>query len=491
MLWLGDQMVRKFLALCLLVFGLSGPALAQSGYALIIANEAYSTKVGPLNNPYNDAKLMDTALKKLGYETTIIRDASRGDILKAVDEHARKLKAAPEGTVSFIYYSGHGASKPNTDQNYIIPVTVTDASSPSMWFDAVSLDSVRNLLSEHAPASPHIVVFDACRNELQMPVRGAKGFAVVQNWGGMLIAYSTSPNMTASDGVTGDKAGPYVLTLATELENAKGVSAAALFGRVRAKVRDRTNGQSPWFLYGLDREVIFGEKSDTDTKDEFIEIDPVPDEDKVPFSKLPPVINFLNYEDKLVEKLFISDRSFTVARAYNIGSGSYYRYKNSTDGFKTPDLPVILDYTFDIQSFNLENEKWNSEICVELTHPETNQRQQMCIATNKPNTPFVLQAFGNGYKDQRHKSRLNETYRPGTDTHLNLSLWLNSETPGMVSFYANGKFIVDMNVADVDLNFTSVRVVGNTGKVTQNIYLPGSGGYKLLSSKFKQSKANR
>lgn len=151
---------------------LAGAASAETRLALIIANQDYSDKVGALVNPLNDAALMKSALEAHDFDVRVLPNASRGQILAAVDRLAVELGQAGPASTGFLYYSGHGAAKPNTNRNYIIPVTVRDASSSALWFDSVPLEDVRRLLREGAPNAAHIVVFDACRSELKVPSRG-------------------------------------------------------------------------------------------------------------------------------------------------------------------------------------------------------------------------------------------------------------------------------------------------------------------------------
>jgi uncharacterized caspase-like protein len=65
-------------------------------------------------------------------------------------------------------------------------------------------------LVTQAPAAVHFVVFDACRNELQLKVRGkkafevdGKGFVPVKEQGGILVAFATAPKKTATDAGVG------------------------------------------------------------------------------------------------------------------------------------------------------------------------------------------------------------------------------------------------------------------------------------------------
>jgi hypothetical protein len=81
---------------------------------------------------------------------------------------------------------------------------VAGADSEELWYQSFEQSAVIDRLSRQAPGAAHIVVFDACRSELNL--RGAakglgddKGFAPVNEVRGMLIAYATAENKTASD----------------------------------------------------------------------------------------------------------------------------------------------------------------------------------------------------------------------------------------------------------------------------------------------------
>ena len=245
----------------LFVLASSASAKDADRFALIIANKNYAPKVGALTNPHKDAELIRQALIVAGFpkeNIEIVPDKGRIEILSSVQSYAARLAEAGRDAVGFFYYSGHGAAKPNSGDNYIIPVTVADAQSSTLWFEAISLEELRRQLQQTAPQAAHIVIFDACRNELKLGRSVAKGFAPTLNWGGMLIAYSTDPGEVASDGDPGAPAGPYAIALSEELRAARNRSISQLFENVRFKVRARAGGQSPWFLHGLDRQVIFG-----------------------------------------------------------------------------------------------------------------------------------------------------------------------------------------------------------------------------------------
>ena len=62
--------------------------------ALLIGNENYTAKVGPLANPGNDIHLVASALKQIGFSRDniqIVTNANRIATLQAIDEYAKKL----------------------------------------------------------------------------------------------------------------------------------------------------------------------------------------------------------------------------------------------------------------------------------------------------------------------------------------------------------------------------------------------------------------
>jgi uncharacterized caspase-like protein len=97
-------------------------ALAEKRLALLIGNEMYAGAIGRLDNPHNDVGLLEQALKGLGFEVVVVRDAGLGALTTAVNAYARRVQAAEPGPVGFFYYSGHGAS--DGTANYLIPVDV-------------------------------------------------------------------------------------------------------------------------------------------------------------------------------------------------------------------------------------------------------------------------------------------------------------------------------------------------------------------------------
>jgi Caspase domain len=234
---------------------LTGAAWAQEKrIALVIGNQAYDTSVGALKNPHNDIDLVAKALAGQGFEVLPpVKDARRSAILGAVRDLAGRLRAAGPGAVGFLYYSGHGAAEKDTNVNYLIPVDAKDPGTATFWDESVKLDDVMRLLDQ-ARGAVKFVVFDACRNELQLPTRDtSKGLVPVAEQQGFFVAYASAPGRTASD--LGAASGPYAAALAKELGR-QGLDHLNLFQNVKEAVITTTGGvQHPWENNGLTRRV--------------------------------------------------------------------------------------------------------------------------------------------------------------------------------------------------------------------------------------------
>jgi hypothetical protein len=225
-------------------------AYAESRVALLIGNQAYTDKVGPLKNSHNDIGLVGAALKRLGFEVTQIKDAGYKEVDTALKRHIQQVRRSGKDTISFVYYSGHGAADPDTQINYLIPVDVTSADDAEVWTNSLDLKEIVNRLRDQSPDAVHYVIFDACREELRLPREGAKalerkGFVPVTNISGVMIAYATAPGKTASD--AGDGGGVYAKTLAEEIVK-PGVESVMMFRNVQLKVKQAI-GQDPWLSF--------------------------------------------------------------------------------------------------------------------------------------------------------------------------------------------------------------------------------------------------
>jgi hypothetical protein len=243
-----------FLLACLIISSAASAQdrNAQDRFALVIGNKSYSPQVGTLVNPHNDAKLVSDALAEIGFKVVTVRDGDRTAMLREVSKLAANLGGAGKDAIGFVYYSGHGVSRPGERTNYLIPIDVRDMDDPDIWWKAVKLDDVMEELRRSAPNASHFLVFDACRTELRVSTRGAnRSFAPIARHNGVFIATSTSPDFTATDSPS-QASGPYARALALELRK-PGQDHVNLFQNVKAEVYASTDNprQVGWETSGL------------------------------------------------------------------------------------------------------------------------------------------------------------------------------------------------------------------------------------------------
>ncbi len=242
------------------------PASAQERrIALLIGNQSYDASVGVLKNPHNDIVMVAESLRKQGFEVLpLVKDARRSVILQAVRHLASQLMVAGPGAIGFLYYSGHGAAERDTNMNYLIPIDARDPGTTTFWDESVKLDDVMKLL-ERAQGATKFVVFDACRNELQLPTRDtSKGLLPIAELQGFFVAYASAPGRTASD--RGERSGPYAAALSAELQK-PGLDHLNLFQNVKESVVGATGGaQQPWENNGLARRVYLTGEPPTPTE---------------------------------------------------------------------------------------------------------------------------------------------------------------------------------------------------------------------------------
>ncbi len=123
-------------------------------YALVIGNNSY-TNIPALKTAVNDAEATAAVLKnKYGFNTKLLLNANRYQILSALDELRRNLT---EQDNLLIYYAGHGEIDRVNNRGYWLPVDA-DANSQANWISHVAISDIINTL----PAKHVMVIADSC-----------------------------------------------------------------------------------------------------------------------------------------------------------------------------------------------------------------------------------------------------------------------------------------------------------------------------------------
>jgi len=202
--------------------------------ALVVGNSSYSER--PLRNPVNDANLMQAALKDLGFEVTLLRNADRRSLLAGLRDFEGNARDAE---VALFFFAGHGAQVGGN--NYLIPVGGNIQGENDVPDEAVDASSVLRRL-EDARSKVAVVILDACRDN---PFAGAsrsasRGLSRMSVPTGTIVAFATAPGSTAADG-TGSN-GVYTEQLVRQLKTPN-LDIKDVFDRTAQEVERITNGK--------------------------------------------------------------------------------------------------------------------------------------------------------------------------------------------------------------------------------------------------------
>jgi hypothetical protein len=234
----------------LLIF--SNVAFSAERVALVIGNSAYLES--PLPNPANDARLVATTLRGLGFDVVERIDADQKTMKRAIQEFGGRLTASGRSTVGLFYYAGHGVQVNN--ENYLVPVNADIRRESDVTIEAVNATAVLSTLN-YARNDLNFVIMDACRNNpyASSSRSGTRGLARMDAPRGTLIAYSTSPGTVAMDGDGNNS--PYTEALAAAMQR-PGLPVEQMFKQVRRQVMAATSDfQVPWEASSLTGDFFF------------------------------------------------------------------------------------------------------------------------------------------------------------------------------------------------------------------------------------------
>jgi hypothetical protein len=227
----------------------------QRKIALVVGCSKYEF-AGHLENPLNDAMAIKLNLEVLGFDVMHIENPTLKELKVGIDDFGTELE---KYDVGLFYFAGHGVQVKGL--NFLIPVDANLKNERTVEYDCVHVDRILSHM-ESAKTSVNVMILDACRNNPFERNWGRdlsqRGFAVMDAPKGSLIAYSTSPGKTASDG--DGKNGLYTGELISEI-NSINVTVTQLFQRVRKLVMEKSKGeQIPWESTSLTADFYFNRK---------------------------------------------------------------------------------------------------------------------------------------------------------------------------------------------------------------------------------------
>jgi hypothetical protein len=241
----------------LVLYALSAPATvpalpeSQPRRALVIGNAAYPER--PLRNPLHDATDLAETLRRFRFVVTLITDADKSTMERAVEDFTQGV--APQ-TAGLFFFAGHGVQIDGL--NYLIPVGATFETTSDVKYRALLADWIVARMDESGMAVK-ILILDACRDNpfgRRWQSRSLhRGLAQMQAPEGTLISYSTSPGKTAADGA--GRNSPFTASLLREMPQPQR-PIELMFKAVRARVQDETGmHQTPWEASSLRGDFFF------------------------------------------------------------------------------------------------------------------------------------------------------------------------------------------------------------------------------------------
>ena len=251
--------IAFFLALLVCLFSFLATATATTNekrVALVVGNWDYESS--PLVNPQYDAENMAASLDKLGFDVLHSTNLDREAFNQVIQEFGEKIHAGCSGV---FFYAGHGMQINGI--NYLVPIGAEFDGIDSVAEAAVDASSVLKQMAS-ANNRVNLVILDACRDNPfddddessgNSGSRGSGGLAQMNAPSGTLIAYSTSPGFTASDG--SGRNSPFTKNLLASIKHPS-MPVEQVFKQVRIGVEKETfSSQTPWEVSSLKGDFYF------------------------------------------------------------------------------------------------------------------------------------------------------------------------------------------------------------------------------------------
>jgi TPR repeat protein len=237
---------------------LSSISNSPAKHALLIANSKYS-QFGGLANTDSDAQKLAKVLNSLGFQVSILKNASKEEMFDALKDFEAKVRGT--NAIAFFHYGGHGVQVEG--KNYLIPADAEIPDERRVSTRAVDLDEVIAVLDSAKPKASVLVV-DACRHN-PLPATATRsatrGLAVVgRKPKNSVIIYAAEAGNEAFDGL-------FTPILAENLQEHSDKSLNQIMQKVRAEVFERSKGaQTPGEYNQLFEELYFSKTQENTTR---------------------------------------------------------------------------------------------------------------------------------------------------------------------------------------------------------------------------------
>ena len=224
----------------------------SSRLALVIGNGHYPDASAPLTQSINDARALSSSLRKNGFDVDMVEDATKDDMVRAVNRLKSRIK---RDTVVMLFFGGYGVQAGR--QSYMLPIDAVIWKESDVRRQGVSIDGVLDMMKEQGAKAKLVVVDASRRNPYERRFRSySHGLAPISAPDNALILSSASPGKVVDDG-KGEHS-VLVSEFLTNL-NAQG-SAESVFNKTRVAISRASEGdQVPTISSSLLEDVHFGE----------------------------------------------------------------------------------------------------------------------------------------------------------------------------------------------------------------------------------------
>jgi uncharacterized caspase-like protein len=167
-----------------------------SRLALVIGNGHYPDASGPLTQSINDARALSSSLRKNGFDVDMVEDATKDDMVRAVNRLKSRIK---RDTVVMLFFGGYGVQAGR--ESYMLPVDAVIWKESDVRRQGVSIDGVLDMMKEQGAKAKLAVVDASRRNPYERRFRSySHGLAPISAPDNALILSSASPGKVADDG---------------------------------------------------------------------------------------------------------------------------------------------------------------------------------------------------------------------------------------------------------------------------------------------------
>ncbi|MDD1536591.1 MULTISPECIES: caspase family protein [unclassified Bradyrhizobium] len=231
---------------------ITGSTGQSSRLALVIGNGHYPDASAPLTQSINDARALSSSLRKDGFDVDMVEDATRDDMVRAVNRLKSRIK---RDSVVMLFFGGYGVQAGR--ESYMLPVDAAIWKESDVRRQGVSIDGVIEMMKEQGAKAKLVVVDASRRNPYERRFRSySHGLAPISASDNALILSSASPGKVVDDGK-----GEHSVLVSEFLSNlnAKG-SAESVFNKTRLAISRASEGdQVPTVSSSLLEDVRFGE----------------------------------------------------------------------------------------------------------------------------------------------------------------------------------------------------------------------------------------